>query len=501
MTKVEKLLSSLKNFELYLNNKIIYDYKIYKGEIADIREAYINNNIQYFVNFWNCKNKNKHFEMQHPLLNHIITRAIFSVQFGAANFILMLDENNQYPWIIGQCQSLVDSIIVDDKLYVISTVMQVDLFKQIHRLSEISTSSLKYKDINFGYLLSQNRPFHHFYDQLRYFYYMDKPKKIFDNKSFFIPNHALKTSEDLVYFFPSGICANQVSSRVSYAKKTFLSDVLDDNLEKNLLLDSLASRQHVDDVHYDLNLWFTICSEKRFWLDQINGYVRIIFELIKYYNSIRIFFDGITAKENERVNYINDDNIYEEICSKLNSEPVKGKKIKPVSLVGLDYKTKIYYGANVDYFISVSGSSLMVPHDICKKKGVIIGNSVTYNLNPSQTSILLNPEEIYDLLIPKATFFKSFHISWEYIYNLLITIINNKEMRKIDCPAIESVVLRWFAQSIASIDKNNSPEDIFLHLIDICEKSNFIDVAYTLLEQNITLLIDKKNKYVKKLEE
>ncbi|EMW4960239.1 hypothetical protein AAE460_001870, partial [Campylobacter coli] len=111
MTKVEKLLSSLKNFEFYLNNKTIYDYKTYKGEIADIREAYINNNIQYFVNFWNLKNQEKYFELKHPILNYITTRAIFSIQLNLANFIFMIDKENKYPWIIGQCQSLVDSII------------------------------------------------------------------------------------------------------------------------------------------------------------------------------------------------------------------------------------------------------------------------------------------------------------------------------------------------------------------------------------------------------
>ncbi|HEC1755065.1 TPA: hypothetical protein R1715_001420, partial [Campylobacter lari] len=107
MTQVAKLLFSLKNSELYVKNKVNYDYKSYKGEIADIREAYIDNNIQYFIDFWNLKNQEKYFEMKHPILNNITTRAVFSVQLNSANFVFMIDKKNRYPWIIGQCQSLV----------------------------------------------------------------------------------------------------------------------------------------------------------------------------------------------------------------------------------------------------------------------------------------------------------------------------------------------------------------------------------------------------------
>ncbi|EOB0540683.1 hypothetical protein ACIP56_001978, partial [Campylobacter coli] len=488
---VDIFIKNLKNEALLIENKEQYDYKFYKGDISDIRQAFLNNDIQYFVNFWNCKNKNKYFETQHPLLNHIMTRAVFSVQFGTANFVLMIDENNQYPWIIGQCQSLVDSIIVNDKLYVISTVMQVDLFKEIHRLSEINTSSLKYKDIEFGYLLSQNRPFHHFYDQLRYFYYMDKPKKIFDNKSFFIPNHASKTSEDLVYLFPSGICVNQVSSRISYAKKTFLSDILDDNLEKNLLLDSLTSRQYVDDIYYDLNLWFTICSEKRFWLDQIYGYANIIKEFLKYYSNIRVFLDGITSKEGLVMDYFQD----RYICDKIRLLIGSTQKDKCVieSLVGVDYKTKIYYANKVDCFVAVSGTASIVPFRICKKPGLIISNSILRNLYNAEEKFLPKADMIIDQVEPKDASLKSFHISWEYIFNMMADILNNKNIQKIKQPSNDEVILRWVINSIKELDKNSNWENLLLELVVIFEKANYFDIAY-LLSNEIYSKINHKQK-------
>ncbi|EAL8136383.1 hypothetical protein DW548_03315 [Campylobacter coli] len=495
---VDIFIKNLKNEALLIENKEQYDYKFYKGDISDIRQAFLNNDIQYFVNFWNCKNKNKYFETQHPLLNHIMTRAVFSVQFGTANFVLMIDENNQYPWIIGQCQSLVDSIIVNDKLYVISTVMQVDLFKEIHRLSEINTSSLKYKDIEFGYLLSQNRPFHHFYDQLRYFYYMDKPKKIFDNKSFFIPNHAEKTSEGLVYVFPTGICVNQIGSRSAYAKiSSTIADILDDYLEKQMLKNSLDSKSYINNKKYELNLWFSICSEKRVWLQQTSGYVNIIKELLKYYSNIRVFFDGITAKEGEVIDYKQDYRIYDKI--KISLKDVSKNKYEFVPLIGVDYKTKIYYANEINFFIASGGTAPIVPSRICRKPGIIIGNSNTYNLGmKNENTIVIELDRIQDVVAMRYSAFQNFHISWEYIFSLMCQYFKLEFNDSI--PNNNEVVLQWIFDSIKDLSKyKQSWQSFLLELIEIFEQANLIDIADILLEKVVVFLDENtKIKYINK---
>ncbi|WP_153186214.1 hypothetical protein, partial [Campylobacter jejuni] len=478
---IDNFIKNLKNYNTLIENKEQYDYTIYKGEISNIRKSFLNNDIQFFINFWNSKNKCKYFEMQHPLLDHITTRAVFSTQFGTANFIFMIDVDNQYPWIIGQCQSLVDSVIVDDKLYIISTVMQVDLFKQIYNLSMLDANNLKFRDIEFGYILSQNRPFHHFYDQLRYFYNMDKPKKILNNNSFFIPNHALKTSEDLVYFFPSGICVNQVSSRISYAKKNFIADMLDDNLEKKLLLDSLSSRQYANDKQYELNLWFTICSEKRYWLDQVHGYVNIIKEFLKYYTNIRVFLDGITSKEDLTIEYVQDYCIYERICLLLKDVDKDKCIIQP--LIGVDYKTKICYGSKIDCFVAVSGTASIVPYRICKKHGLIISNSILRNLDNANDKFLPDANMIIDQIEPKDAFLKNFHISWEYIFNTMIDILDDKNIEKIKQPSNEEVVLRYIANRCKELNRDKKWEELILDLILIFEGSNHLDIAFLLANE------------------
>ncbi|ECQ7482044.1 hypothetical protein F0F44_08445 [Campylobacter coli] len=471
----------MKNDNILIENKEQYDYVTYKGEISNIRKSFLNNDIQFFVNFWNSKNKCKYFEIQHPLLNHITTRAVFSTQFGTANFIFMIDVDNQHPWIIGQCQSLVDSIIVGDKLYIISTVMQVDLFKQIHNLSKLNVSNLKFRDIEFGYILSQNRPFHHFYDQLRYFYFMKNPKPIFNNDSFFVPNHALKTSENLVYFFPSGICVGQISSRILYAKKNSIADMLDDNLEKKLLLDSLISRQYIDDKQYELNLWFTICSEKRYWLDQIHGYVNIIKEFLKYYTNIRVFLDGITSKEDFTIEYTQDYYIYERICLLLKDISKDKCIIQP--LIGIDYKTKIYYGSKIDCFVAVSGTASIVPYRICKKYGLIISNSILYNLDNVEDKFLPDASMIIDQIEPKDAYFKNFHISWEYIFNTMVDILDNKNIVKIKQPSNEEVVLRYIANSCKELNRDKKWKDLILDLILVFERANYLDIAFLLANE------------------
>ncbi|EIX9817199.1 hypothetical protein ML374_001582, partial [Campylobacter coli] len=498
MTKVEKLLSSLKNFEFYLNNKTIYDYKTYKGEIADIREAYINNNIQYFVNFWNLKNQEKYFELKHPILNYITTRAIFSIQLNLANFIFMIDKENKYPWIIGQCQSLVDSIIVENKLYIISSVMQTDLLNQIDKLSQISPSVFSFKDIEFGYILSQNRPFHHFYDQLRYFYSIDKPKKIFNNSSFFIPNHAEKTSEGLVYVFPTGICVNQIGSRSAYAKiSSTIADILDDYLEKQMLKNSLDSKSYINNKKYELNLWFSICSEKRVWLQQTSGYVNIIKELLKYYSNIRVFFDGITAKEGEVIDYKQDYRIYDKI--KISLKDVSKNKYEFVPLIGVDYKTKIYYANEIDFFIASGGTAPIVPSRICRKPGIIIGNSNTYNLGmKNENTIVIELDRIQDVVAMRYSAFQNFHISWEYIFSLMCQYFKLEFNDSI--PNNNEVVLQWIFDSIKDLSKyKQSWQSFLLELIEIFEQANLIDIADILLEKVVVFLDENtKIKYINK---
>ncbi len=498
MTKVEKLLSSLKNFEFYLNNKTIYDHKTYKGEIADIREAYINNNIQYFINFWNLKNQEKYFELKHPILNYITTRAIFSIQLNSANFIFMIDKENKYPWIIGQCQSLVDSIIVENKLYIISSVMQTDLLNQIDKLSQISPSVFSFKDIEFGYILSQNRPFHYFYDQLRYFYNIDKPKKIFNNSSFFIPNHAEKTSESLVYVFPTGICVNQIGSRSAYAKiSSTIADVLDDNLEKQMLKNSLDSKSYINNKKYELNLWFSICSEKRVWLQQTSGYINIIKELLKHYSNIRVFFDGITAKEGEVIDYKQDYQIYDKI--KISLKDVSKNKYELVPLIGVDYKTKIYYANEIDFFIASGGTAPIVPSRICRKPGIILGNSNTYNLGmKNENTIVIELDRIQDVIAMKSPAFQNFHISWEYIFSLMCQYF--KLEFKGSIPNNNEVVLQWIFDSIKDLSKyKQSWQSFLLELIEIFERANLIDIADILLEKVVVFLDENtKIKYINK---
>ncbi|MGI7310379.1 hypothetical protein ACNGBE_04485 [Campylobacter coli] len=497
MIQVVKLLSSLKNSELYLKNKVSYDYKAYKGEIADIREAYVSNDIQYFIDFWNSKNQEKYFEMKHPIFNNITTRAVFSVQLNLANFVFMIDKKNKYPWIIGQCQSLVDSVIVEDKLYIISTVMQVDLLNQIDKLHQISSNDIYFQDIEFGYILSQNRPFHHFYDQLRYFYNMDKPKKIFNNSSFFIPNHAEKTSEKLVYFFPTGICVNQVGSRSAYAKtNSIIADILDDNLENQILKDSLGGKNYANiSKKYELNLWFSICSEKRVWLQQVDGYVNIIRKLLKHFSNIRVFFDGITAKENETINYEVDYQIYKKISFLLRDYTKEECDLVP--LIGVDYKTKINYALEIDFFIASGGTAPIVPSRICKKHGIIIGNSITYNLGMKNSNVIINKERIQDVIISKNPSFMDFHISWEYIFDFMCRHFKLELDNKI--PSNDEVVLHWLSNSIKDINKQHSWKFFLLELVCIFEKANLIDIADNLLEKILVFLDeDTKNKYIDK---
>ncbi|HEC1755209.1 TPA: hypothetical protein R1715_001579, partial [Campylobacter lari] len=373
----------------------------------------------------------------------------------------------------------------------------IDLLNQIDKLYQIPSNIIYFKDIEFGYILSQNRPFHHFYDQLRYFYNMNKPKKIFKNNSFFIPNHAEETSEELVYLFPTGICVNQIGSRSSYARiSSTIADILDDNLEQRILKDSLDIKNCANDKKYELNLWFSICSEKRIWIQQIDGYTNIIKELLKYFSSIRVFFDGITAKENEVIDYNSDYQIYNKIKYFLSNYSKDVCDLVP--LIGVDYKTKINYANIIDFFIASGGTAPIVPSRICKKDGIIIGNSNTYNLGmKNNNTIIIEKERIQDVVISKNPSFMDFHISWEYIFYFICQHFKLKSNNNI--PSNDEVILHWLSNSIKDINKHHSWEFFLLELVCIFEKANLIDIADNLLEKILIFLDeDTKNKYIDK---
>ncbi|HEG3340440.1 TPA: hypothetical protein SC008_001733, partial [Campylobacter jejuni] len=390
---------------------------------------------------------------------------------------------------------MIDSIIFDGYVYVISKVMQVDLFNSIPKLSQVDVSGIYFKDIEFGFLLEQRRPMHYFYDQLRYFIRFDCPKNIYADNSFFIPRSSLISNkiDENVYLFPSGIAATQMSTVIDYAKSNEVVRKIDHELEAFIREEVLQGKKKQKNNFYDLILWFTICTEHRVWVQQISGYLNIASELLKYFKNIKIYFDGITADEGKKIENSFDWHIFNKIKEVFSD--IKGCDIEP--LIGISYREKILKGNEIDYFICESGTATIVPLKFLEKDGVVYSNSNYYkvcNISECLSKVkIVNPIFLQDVLMHKKALFQHVHIPWQHLFNLLVEVIGDSKICKIEVPSLNEVVLNWAFQEIIEYKENKIWYEKIYDFALIFAKANQFEVA-TILIENIFNFLNKEQK-------
>ena len=133
--------------------------------------------------------------LPHPFLEAIDTFAAKSIRQGMCNFIFFYDSSGQNQWILCQCTSFVDAIFsstysgkhkssVNDEL-LLAAIKRV--FKAEDK-ADAKQCGIE-KAIFSGYLLDQTRPYHHFYDQLKWLVHLQTKKPIVSDKSFFTPKY------------------------------------------------------------------------------------------------------------------------------------------------------------------------------------------------------------------------------------------------------------------------------------------------------------------------
>ena len=113
------------------------------------------------------------------------------------NYIFFYDSKGQNKWILCQCTSFVDAIISTTysgkhNSSVADDTILGSLRKILREEVKNSTKHLPHKAIFAGYSLDQTRPYHHFYDQLKWFIYLQDNKPILSEKSFFCPKNLSK---------------------------------------------------------------------------------------------------------------------------------------------------------------------------------------------------------------------------------------------------------------------------------------------------------------------
>ena len=327
----------------------------------------------------------------HPFMQELDTFPDKSVRQGMCNFIFFSDSCGKNQWILCQCTSFVDAIFSTTYSGKHNrSVSDETILKPVKKVLKDETKKQRknHKAIFSGYLLDQIRPYHHFYDQLKWMVYLETKKPIISKNSFFNPisfnrkTIAKRGNKPEFSMFPLVVKSNQLDKYT----ETMETAVYHDSLKSirggliNYRLKQLIKRlEMASGRKKTLTLWFGITGQKRIWIEQEDFLPTLVKQLSPWYDSYVFLIDGFTQYEDNLGALIEGS---KEIPVKQDLEVVNSirEKLSPFSntsivcLVGQTYRQKIQRCHSADFFIANSGAGQLVPHRFCKKPGILHGS-------------------------------------------------------------------------------------------------------------------------------
>lgn len=399
------------------------------------------------------KNKfsGKFFELQHPFYNNIKTRAVYSGFYYTdilhAQYIFFIDENNKYPWVSCGLYEFGEIIVTPEGFFShIGGILKKNNLNRwtlaiglYNTILGFTYKDYYFKDVEFGIDLGISRPTHHFLDSLSWFFELEIRNKKCRNKSFYLPKN---NQLHFVDSFQNTIFINPQLSKFFHGAKYNKQIVFD--MHKYVYNDAIIDINNIikhGNFNYDLTIWLGIPGERRVWLDQFKGIPSILQNIAKYFPKIKLYVDGVTAYDGERIEVADNLKTFESIkaaVDKLNLD------IDMESLSGHDYRTKICYCSTCDIVISEVSTTALVPFDFCKKPGV----AFYYDINITYNYALDYQKHIKSLYIVEKNFLivnarnwrsMDFHIPWQHLYNLAaqsLEEIKGIKMHRLDVPPV-----------------------------------------------------------------
>lgn len=318
----------------------------------------INFNKEEYLDFFIEIEKKKQLSLKHPEKN-ILTFARSNKISGMSNVVHFSDSELNNHWYLIQVGDFISGWVTEDNtaIFAAKAVVenQIRLIKKNHlNFNHGNTNTL----LN-GFIISQNRPYHFFFDQLVHVFSLRRKAENFpffmSSESYFssIDNCSSKIDNNGLYLFPC-------------AKKSDYSSI--DSYEMFHHIKSKCNSNNK--AKNEFNLWFGITGQKRAWIEQEIACYEIAKFLEKIFNKVNIYIDGWTNPEDKKYRSLEDIEIFERIKKSFEKE----KRINIHSIINSTYKEKIEVCNICDTYVSNNGSGSIVPHVFLNKKGVIHGN-------------------------------------------------------------------------------------------------------------------------------
>lgn len=284
--------------------------------------------------------------------------------------------------------------------------------------------------------------------------YIDEPLSFID-PSFFGSYRSYSGHENGIFIFPCGIArnmkVNSVNGRINDIMHVDRVGGFVKEFERSLF-DYIAGTEDCRAVHNDraddveeerITLWIGVHGGKRPWIDQVDGYVNIIRELRKYFSSVCVLVDGITATFEGEVKSADDHDIFKNIAEQIGADPAVHLR----SLVGKDYTEKVKASKAVDCSIANAGTGCLVPNRLARKPGVLHSNTLLFSFPDKYPDTVRMVEHRYireegvTQEVPPHKL--GYRIPWEHIFNLLAEVLfisGKAQVDKITVPCMHHSV-------------------------------------------------------------
>jgi hypothetical protein len=471
---------------------------IFLGEIKALKDAYERLDLDFINNFIEKIIKSDQVYFKHPLLDGVNTQVRSNIILKEVNVVFLSDERNQNRWCFIQSTNFIDALVIGEELHILHSAAFAAKIKPVindaiillHSEEVYSGGNKKFG----GFVLQHKRPFHFIYDFLRNVHFFHEKlikfrKKVIPYGGEFIPLKEVYgfddfQAEDEFYFF--------ISSLQAFKSKALTSHNV--NMMEKLILSKVKPDKNTPPS--DLIVWVGVTGQKRFWIEQIDGYASIINSLCLHYNKVLVYVDGMTSYHNESCVYDEDTQVCNEIKSKLTGNA------SIVSLIGQDYFSKISLCQNVDFFISNGGSGSIVPHRICNKPGVMHSSKDfwTFGHKTSGNALCVAKSDIKDLSLHSklSSPLRSYFIDWRFIFNLLMAVSPEKLAAFSSYSSIQShesldkyhrEIFRFLISDINTISTNAELLELVSKRFEAIES---FDTAISLLE--VAQILNPKKK-------
>ncbi|WP_319781509.1 hypothetical protein [Oceanisphaera sp. IT1-181] len=371
-----------------------------------------------------------------------------------------------------------------------------------------------------GFLVSNSRPFHFFYDILPGLETIENlvnksesldctetPILYDPQKSFFEP--ALIFNKN----FNAIKTTNLDELFIKHKTKFYISPAINHQFISNneKLRDSLDSKAFNSSIETygdtikplktnknGIIIWIGITSQKRIWLNQESSIVSLLNALADTIENITVFFDGWTScleqSNTDIENTRNDLSIYHSIDEQLDS------RINTTSLIGMTSAEKIAYGSIVDVFIANHSAGSLHISRLCKKSGIShINTAMEHEFQWHYDTELLPSKCIKNILDNKKNTIGAIGVDYIVDFKCLSKTFINK-LISLGLISSTELVEKFISRSLLNYEKIKSaqknisafsslkitPEskapDLLRDIAIAFEKSNDIKTAYEIMK-------------------